>query len=1690
MKKAGVNTVLAIAALTAGLVLAVISPRVEAADLGATVSNIATVNYNVGAAPVSIVTAPASFMIEAQRTPSTIDFLRYSPNAPDGVLTQINGSDFAPSVDASGNPIFQPSGPPVTAGGVLDFSSPVRLVSAENYFSGELIIIRVADSGQNGDATNIETLVATITSDTGDEITLRLYESGPNTGEFFAYVQSTSGASPLNDAILAINTKFDLTATYQDPFDATEISTDIAGVDPYGRIFDSTTGALIDGARVTIVDAATGAPAQVFGIDGVSVYPSTIVSGSVVTDESGFTYTLAPGEFVFPIMFPGDYRLVIEPPGSYYAPSAATTAGLAGLPNGPFTIINASFLGDFTLAGTGDIDFDVPLDPQSDLLVTKEVSAQTGAIGDFIRYDISIENIGDNAALLSVRDLLPDGFRYQAGSVRRDGLSITAPAIETNGETLTFAAGALLAGETTHITYVTEITSGSKTGDAINRAFVVDGLGQPISNTGQASIFIREDLLRSRLTIVGRVAADACNPDEDWPREIEDGEPVENIRLYMETGAYVSTDEDGLFHFEDVEARTHVVQLDTASLPKGYEPVICEANTRYAGSTISQFVDAQGGSVWRANFYLRKKAAINNQSETAGAEDAVFNDALEYKDYNKAWLNTQNSDTAWIYPTAGRTPSTRSVNIGVKHDAKLRVELFLNGAKVPPGNFAGRDVGLTRKAAITRWRSVDLVDGDNNFTAIIRDEDKQEVGHIDRRITYVTEVARAELLPEQSMLIADGKNAPVIAVRLTDGAGRPVHTGQLVSVEIDPPYRSKDLHRIEDTLPITSSLSVKSAFAVGPNGIAKIEFEPTLQTGKARIELTLSNGRKQEFITYLKPELRDWIVVGLAEGSASLAKTTTDDTIAPNVRDLLREGRIAAFAKGTVKGDWLITIAGDTAKSRGEEDDELFDAIDPDARYSVYGDRSNQQFEAQSRYPVYLKAEKGAFQALFGDYDTGLNEVRLGKYTRRLSGVQTVYEGERFRFSGFAAETNQDFMRDEIAADGTSGPFNLVTTPLVRNSETVTIESRNRFRPDEIISATPLTRYLDYDIDFQTGELLFRLPIAAANDEYSYNVIVVEYESSAPVERNLVAGGRGAVRFAKGRAEAGVTVIHEEGRPGALDAKSNLAAVDLRVDVTDTTKLRLEYGVSRRETDADDEDGDAFLAEVEHVSKNVTARAYYDETDAGFGLNQQSSGVSGVRRYGVEASVRFDEFYNKRTGGKGGRFIDAKAYREENLVTGADRSVTEIALRQESDTTSGAVGIRRVIENTADNIKRKSLLMTSEVRHSFEKLGLTLRASRDQPISSDDGSNFFPKRTTVGFDQKLFEKVTLSVSHEVQEGDQVNSANTVVGVTAEPWTGARLTASADKITQDSGQRIGATFGVDQQVQIDEKWSASFGVSRREELDSNGSVSQLDDIVPDNPVSPLENNENFTSAFIGAGYRSDLATGSARLEMRKSVLGDRYTGVFGAARELSEKLSFAGAARIQKDDNESEPDERAIDARLGVAWRPRGEGLIVFDRFDIKQNVIDGELNSWKAVNNLAVNAMLDERWQVSFNHGFKYSVLNADSAAYSGITQLLGVETRFDITDAVDLGFRGSMLYSHNAGTIDYSYGPSIGVNPGDNIWLSFGWNFAGFVDEDFSGAEFTREGPYLQLRIKFDQNTARGLLNAISPDRAGGTLP
>ena len=136
----------------------------------------------------------------------------------------------------------------------------------------------------------------------------------------------------------------------------------------------------------------------------------------------------------------------------------------------------------------------------------------------------------------------------------------------------------------------------------------------------------------------------------------------------------------------------------------------------------------------------------------------------------------------------------------------------------------------------------------------------------------------------------------------------------------------------------------------------------------------------------------------------------------------------------------------------------------------------------------------------------------------------------------------------------------------------------------------------------------------------------------------------------------------------------------------------------------------------------------------------------------------------------------------------------------------------------------------------------------------------------------------------------------------------------------------------------------------------------------------------------------------------------------------------------------------------------------------------------KLVNNFSANSQVSDRWQLAGHYGVKYVSTDLGGNTYNSMTHLVGGETRFDITERIDIGLHGSALLAEDS--TQYAYGPSIGASPVDNVWLSLGYNVAGYKDEDFAAAEYSQKGVYVKFRLKFDQNTARGLLDIISPDK------
>ncbi len=355
-------------------------------------------------------------------------------------------------------------------------------------------------------------------------------------------------------------------------------------VDPYGIIFDSATGLPLNGATITMINTATGLPATILGDDGVSSYPATLTSGGSTSDSSGKLYTFSPGGFRFPFCTSRFISFRRHSSSGLQFPSTVATTVIQALPGGPFTIVNGSRSEVFVINPGPALRIDVPLDPApAGLWVQKSAGKESAGHGDFVPYKLSVTNMSSTAAAGGVQlsDTLPIGFRLRKGSVLLNNLAAADPTISTDGRTLTFSIGIIAKGGVATVDYVDEALSDLRIGTATNTA-VASSAGVS-SNTGRATVTVRDDFLRTRSTLMGRISTGACSEETgDGP----DG--VAGIRVYMEDGTFVVSDKRGLFHFEGVRPGLHVVQIDlirsltamrrspaprTAGLPDGPSPV-------------------------------------------------------------------------------------------------------------------------------------------------------------------------------------------------------------------------------------------------------------------------------------------------------------------------------------------------------------------------------------------------------------------------------------------------------------------------------------------------------------------------------------------------------------------------------------------------------------------------------------------------------------------------------------------------------------------------------------------------------------------------------------------------------------------------------------------------------------------------------------------------------------------------------------------------------------------------------------------------------------------------------------------------------------------------------------------------------------------------------------------------------------
>jgi uncharacterized repeat protein (TIGR01451 family) len=1589
-------------------------------------------------------------------TASALRFYRYAPGAPGAAAVLVPTTSSSNDGTTSGgtqtlNQIYA-----VGSATPIDLSSPVPLVAAATYHQNEPVFIEVADGDQNRDPAAADTVwVLVSVAAIGESELLLLTETAPDSGVFYGYIQSSGSGVPATfDGVLHVSTAETLVGQYVDSLDATDQATASVLVDPYGIVFDSGSGNSLDGVGLTLINAATGAPANVFGDDGISSFPATISSGGTATDSSGRTYSFPPGGFRFPFVAPGDYRLDIAPPTGYGAPSVVPTAVLQALPGGPFAILEPGSRGEvFTINPGPSVNLDIPVDPLAGTLwLRKTASKETAAIGDFVQYILDLENTDtDNAGGVIIADRLPLGFRYQEGSARQDGNRSDMVQISADGRSLTFNLGSLAAGESTQLRYVVEVAAGARLGAAVNTASAADNAGN-LSNSASATVMIKEDLFRSENIIVGRVIADNCG---DHPTDREDG--VQGVRIYLEDGSFVVTDKQGMYHFEGVPTGAHVLQLDIDSLPDTVETVACEKNTRYAGTPWSQFVDLQGGTLWRADFHVKRHPGVDATQPLAGREHNR-GCAETASDGAKAITDGDASDDApgILAPAEGSRLTNPINSVRVRLDATLKPRLLVDGNEISPKRIGFSLKDPARKHALYAYIGVDF-GGAGAHTLELQGIGPFGNARFTQRFTVerTGQIAAIRLVSADGN-VADGRTPVTLTLQLLDVNGQPIDAPAELEIRDGnlkpcPEGQSDVLNR-----QTPGNLQHVQAAADG-----RVRFAPVTTSGRYRVSLGYNDARMDaEF--YVKPFLREWIVVGLAEGTAGYnAISGNMESLADSEAEekLYQDGRVAFFAKGRVRGKWLLTLAYDSEKDRQDPDNPLFQTIDPDTYYTLYGDATTQQYDAASIRKLYLKLEREQYYLLFGDYDTDLVATELSRYSRTLNGLKSEFAGSNVSFNGFASDTNQAFVKDEIRGDGTSGLYRLTRKQIRINSEKVTIQTRDRYKSEVILATRSLTRFVDYSIDYDAGTLVFKSPVYSRDEDFNPIYIIVDYESTDETDASYTYGGRGALRLLDQQVEVGATYIHE----GPRNAEGDLGGADLTLKLGAHNTVTAEFAATKREETGDTLRDNAWLAEWRHRSDRLHARVYAREQGEDFGLGQQNNSESGTRKIGAEADYRINRLLA----------LSGDAYRHYDLRTDAERDNAEGRATFDDGDYRLYSGLRMAEDRLSDgSVDRSNMLLAGAARAFYEKR-LQLRLDHEQLVSGGDNSPIYPTRTLAGADFRLTDWVALFGEQQLTWGSGEDTQSTRAGLKATPWHGGQLGSSIGREYSDDSQRLFANLGLDQTWQIDERWSLDGGFERSHTIDAAGDpslVSFADD--------------DFTAFNLGAGYRAEIWSWTSRAEARFADNEEKWNLLSGVIVEPVHGLGLSAGLQLTTTDASDGRDDTAGDLRLSLAWRPKNTRWILLDRLDFKVDRMDGnglDTDSRRIVNNFNLNFKPEHRWQVALQYGAKYVFDTIDDDHYSGFTDLIGLEVRHDLTERWDVGLHGSVLHSWNAGQVDYSTGASVGYAIAKNAWLSVGYNFTGFEDEDFSGADYTAKGPYAKFRVKFDQQTVRDLVNWFS---------
>ena len=1019
-------------------------------------------------------------------------------------------------------------------------------------------------------------------------------------------------------------------------------------------------------------------------------------------------------------------------------------------------------------------------------------------------------------------------------------------------------------------------------------------------------------------------------------------------------------------------------------------------------------------------------------------------------------------------PEEGATFWVRDkITVMVRLPLDTKPQLKINGVPVSDTSIGRQIISEVQKYIQYDYIGVPLSEGENVLEFSYYNEETGSTGFM-RRVFLAGKVASVQVESNPKVLFADGKTEPEIILTPRDKAGIAMPEGSFITLTLDSGrFVSQDANPQQDGF----QARIKE-------GKARVSISPEFSAGKRQLGIIAGN-YTETFELEFMPYLRNWIVAGYGQGIAtySINKANQYGEVVGDPAGLSVDGRLAFFAKGTIFGCYALTASFDS--NPPHDDKKLFQQLEPDKNFPIYGDASIQKYDAETSDGKFLKIEKDRSYALYGDYTTDFQGTELVPYNRTFTGIKASFDNCLYDIKGFWTNSDQTVVKEEIRGAGTSGYYYLTRQGFVENSDKIRIETRSLDNPSLVLSSQLLSRYSDYWINYSEGSILFREPVRSNDSAGNPVFIVVIYEVKEGANKNSIFGVRPRIKLFNDGLIVGATGVFEQGSIH----NDLLYGADATVVFSKNVSAKAEAAWS---SVYDQQILAIRNGQAQTVSFKVDfgndlmgiARYYF--ADSEFRNPSLSSFGGALQEYAV--------LVNSKPGDRTDWQIDA--VRKENLKT--NDSVLSAGIQGKiklADALRTTLGLR-YIDLITTNYSQKAVLgkigaaidlndqftMTAFVEQVLSGDHLPSAAYTSTPSlfdrmtsTSANGSPFgagyldtgndasltgYSDRVFIGAEYKVLAGSKLLFGHEWIGSGATLLGRTVLGVTTQLFKNTYAFANYGMEDSVDVPRNIANFGIKNRIVFSDTLSADVG------LDSmyvfSGSA-----------------NDTFVAPTLNFTYLADIVKHSLKLEARFGKTDIKYLVEAASVRKVEANLSYSLKDTFAYTTYYSGGSDFLHSFVSGIAYRPiTCDRLQLLGRLSYNDKLTKDSIRSIKLVNSVEANWQPVAALTVSPKYTIKWMYDDANGVSTSSFLDLYSIRVLYDVIKNVDFGFHFGLIPHWSDGTFDYYAGVETGYRLVENLYASAGWNYRGLADPDIVDNSYHSIGFFIGLRMKFDEST------------------